>query len=201
MFLLEANNYQDGFEKVFEALKGIDDTFNTAAFIVIPWSGSLTYNTDSMTGHCKCYEECTPQELMTFLAPIYKKFNRPEPIVYLEIEHVDQTKTWVTKSNKANDLITSHYLVNGFEHSIVVIFNEKGAFPHNIAMRSTGILVVVDIPWWSWSKICHGFHKFSDRSGPRSAWAPDQGGRKQIFYGGAIVNSKKRIFKKFPKTK
>ena len=27
----------------------------------------------------------------------------------------------------------------------------------------------------------------------------NQGGRKQIFYGGATVNSKKWIFKKFPK--
>ena len=26
-----------------------------------------------------------------------------------------------------------------------------------------------------------------------------QGGRKQIFYGGATVNSEKQIFKKFPK--
>ena len=40
----------------------------------------------------------------------------------------------------------------------MVIFNEEGTFEHNIAMRSTGILVVVDIPYNPWSKICFGFH-------------------------------------------
>ena len=149
-FLLKANNYQDGFEKVFEALKGIDDTCNTSAVIVIPWT--LTSNTN----YCMCYGKYSLQELMTILSPIYKNFNRPEPIVYLEMEHVDQTRTWVTNSNKANDLITSHYLVNGFEHPIVVIFNEEGTFGHNLAMRSTGIVVVVNIPYNPWSKIC--FH-------------------------------------------
>merc|ERR1719219_1480398 len=137
-FLLEANNYQDGFEKVFEALKGIDDACNTSALIVIPWTDPH---------YCKCYKDKSPQELKAFLAPIYTNFNRPQPKVYLEKANVDQAKTWVTSSNKANDLITDPLLVNGFEHPIVVIFNRKGKFEHNLAMRSTGIVVMVDIPY------------------------------------------------------
>ena len=93
---------------------------------------------------------------MAFLAPIYNNFNRPQPKVYLEKANVDQAKTWVTSSNKANDLITDNQLVNGFEHPIVVIFNRKGSFEHNLAMRSTGIVVVVDIPYKPWCKTC--FH-------------------------------------------
>ena len=93
---------------------------------------------------------------MAFITPIYKKFNRPQPNVYLEKANVDQAKTWVTSSNKANDLITDRYLVNGFEHPIVVIFNQIGYFEHNLAMRATGIVVVVDIPFIPWRKKC--FH-------------------------------------------
>ena len=144
---IEYNN-QEGFEKVFEALKGIDDACNTSALIVIPWTWPL---------YCKCYKDKSPQELMAFLAPIYNNFNRPQPKVYLEKANVVQAKTWVTSSNKAsNDLITDGNLVNGFEHPIVVIFNAKGQFEHNLAMRSTGIVLVVDIPYKPWSRKC--FH-------------------------------------------
>ena len=59
--------------------------------------------------------------------------------------------TWMTSSTKANDLITDYFLVNGYEQPIVVFFNEKGEFHHNLAMRSTGILVVVDIPEDPWA--------------------------------------------------
>ena len=62
----------------------------------------------------------------------------------------------MTSSKKANDLITDHHLVNGFEHPIVVIFNKKGHFEHNIAMRSTGVVVMVDIPHDPWRQKC--FH-------------------------------------------
>jgi len=146
-FLSVAKNYQDGFEKVFEALKRIDDACNTSALIVIPWTRPY---------FCKCYKDKSPQELMAFLAPIYNNFNRPQPIVYLEKANINQAKTWVTSSNKANDLITDGNLVNGFEHPIVVIFNRKGYFEHNFVMRSTGIVVVVDIPYDPWKTKC--FH-------------------------------------------
>ena len=130
-----------------KALKDIDDACNTSALIVVPWT---------ISPKCKCYKDKSPQELMAFLAPIYNNFNRPQPKVYLEKANVDQAKTWVTSSNKANDLITDHQLVNGFEHPIVVIFNLKGRFEHNLAMRSTGIVVVVDIPTMPWYRKC--FH-------------------------------------------
>ena len=137
---------------MFEALKDIDDACNTSALIVVPWTFSRYRYT------CMCYKDRkkSPLELKAFLAPIYNNFNRPQPNVYLEKANVDQAKTWVTSSNKANDLITDRLLVNGFEHPIVVIFNEKDCFEHNLAMRSTGIVVVVDIPFDPWVKKC--FH-------------------------------------------
>ena len=146
-FLLEANNYQDGFEKVFESLKNIDDACKTSSLIVMPWAN---------TYYCKCYKDKSPQELMAFLAPIYDNFNRPQPNVYLEKANIDQAKAWMISSSKANDLITDNFLVNGCEQPIVVVFNEKGEFHHNLAMRSTGILVVVDIPEDPWMQKC--FH-------------------------------------------
>ena len=146
-FLLEANNYQDGFEKVFESLKNIDDACKTSSLIVMPWAN---------TYYCKCYKDKSPQELMAFLAPIYNNFNRPQPNVYLEKANIDQAKAWMISSSKANDLITDNFLVNGCEQPIVVVFNEKGEFHHNLAMRSTGILVVVDIPEDPWMQKC--FH-------------------------------------------
>ena len=147
-FLLEANNYHDGFKKVFEALKDIDNACNpSSALIALPWIYSP---------YCNCYKDNSPQELVAFLAPIYNNFNRPQPKTYLETANVDQAKSWVTSSNKANDLITDHCLVNGFEHPIVVIFNQKGKFMHNLTMRSTTIVVVVDIPYNPWSRKC--FH-------------------------------------------
>merc|ERR1719510_2138887 len=99
--------------------------------------------------------KCT-QELMAFLAPIYNNFNRPQPNIYLEKANIDQAKRWVTSSHKTNDLITDGLLVSGLEHPIVAIFNWKGKFEHNLAMRSTGILVVVDIPYSPWCRKC--FH-------------------------------------------
>ena len=91
---------------------------------------------------------------MGLIALIYKKYNRPQPIFYLEIAHRNQANYWVRSSKKASDLITSYPFVIGFEHPIVVIFNERSTFDHNMAMRSTGIVVVVDIPYNPWRKKC-----------------------------------------------
>ena len=102
-----------------------------------------------------CYKDRnkSPLELKAFLAPIYNNFNRPQPNVYLEEADVDQAKTWVTSLRKANDLITDPQLVNGFEHPIVVIFNNY-YFNHNLAMRSTGVVVVVNISFYPWATVC-----------------------------------------------
>ena len=133
------------------------------ALIVIPW----VYSDD----YCKCYGVLSPQEFMAFLAPIYNRFNRPQPTVYLKITHVDHTKTWVTSSKKASDLITDYFLVNGFEHPIVVIFNDKDTFMHNVAMRSTGIVVVVNIPYDPWSTKC--FHPSGNPDNDHYNWYND----------------------------
>ena len=152
-FQLEANNYQDGFEKVFEALKHIDDACNnTSILFVIPWQHTSVLW--SLPRFCKCYKERSLKELRTLISPIYNKFNRPQPNVYLEKADIDQTKRWVKNSKKTNDLITDSILVNGFEHPIVAIFNQIGYFQHNLAMRATGIIVVVDIRFIPWRKKC-----------------------------------------------
>ena len=51
-------------------------------------------------------------------------------------------------------MITDFNLVNGYEHPIVVVFNRTGFFEHNMSMRSTGLLITVDVPYVSWISNC-----------------------------------------------
>ena len=84
-----------------------------------------------------------------------------QPIVYLEKSQVQEAKNWVYNipKTKAADLITDFNLVNGFEHPIVVMFNRDGFFEHNMAMRSTGLLIIVNLPTYeSWRAICFSEH-------------------------------------------
>ena len=82
-------NYTSGVQnltKTFRDQTVIDDSFNSSALIVIPWS--IPENSH----YCKCYKDESPQEFMEFFAPIYNKFNRPQPNVYLEKANIDQAK-------------------------------------------------------------------------------------------------------------
>ena len=66
---------------------------------------------------------------------------------------VQETKNWVT-GPKTNDMITDFNLVNGCKHPIVVVFNRNGFFEHNMSMRSTGLLITVDVSYVSWISNC-----------------------------------------------
>ena len=130
-----------------------EENHTSSALIVITWLSNVL-------GHCECYKNKigTSEDLKAHIHDIYHKFKRNQPIVYLKKSHKEDAKNWVCdiipSTNKA-DLITDFNLVNGFEHPIVVMFNRDGFFEHNIAMRSTGLLIIVNIPTYeSWRAIC-----------------------------------------------
>ena len=149
--IFQAKQYKDGFAKVIKFLK--EENHTSSALIVIPWLSNVL-------GHCECYKNKigTSEDLKAHIHDIYHKFKRTQPIVYFKKSHEEDAKNWVCNiipsTNKA-DLITDFNLVNGFEHPIVVMFNRDGFFEHNIAMRSTGLLIIVNIPTYeSWRAIC-----------------------------------------------
>ena len=82
---------------------------------------------------------------MNHINGIYQQAQRSQPIIYLDQSKATQAFDWVTSISKTNDMITNSLLVNGYEHPIVVVFNCGGCFEHNLAMRSTGLLVTVSL--------------------------------------------------------
>ena len=128
---LQADNYMNGYEQVFDILsKGNYST--TQALFVIPWTERLGIY------RCECYRIGSIQEFENHVSRIYQQSKRQLPTIYLDKFHVDAANHWVVSSPKPNDMITDYISVGGFEHSIVVIFNSADKFEHNLAMRSTG---------------------------------------------------------------
>ena len=82
---------------------------------------------------------------MKYTNGIYQQAQRSQPIIYLDKSNATQAFDWVTSISKTNDMITNSFLVNGYEHPIVVVFNNDDCFEHNLAMRSTGLLVIVNL--------------------------------------------------------
>ena len=150
---LQAKNYKDGFEKVFQALSN-GNHYGSALF-VLPWNSYID-NT------CGCYKKDLgfTQQVMNYIDGIYQQVQRSQPVIYLEQSKVTQAFNWVTSGAKTNDMITNSFLVNGYEHLVVVVFNQDGRFEHNLAMRSTGLLVIVNLTYSPWINIC-----FSDNPG------------------------------------
>ena len=133
---LQADNYMNGFEQVFDILS--KRNYCTAqALIVIPWTES--YPVTESVSRCECYRNGSIQEFENHVSGIYHCSRRQLPTVYLDEIHADAAKNWVVSRPKPNDIITDYISVGGFEHPIVVIFNPDGHFEHSLAMRSTGM--------------------------------------------------------------
>ena len=143
---INAKNYKDGLQQVFTELDS-SNLSSESALIVIPWH----YFKRDM---CGCYKKKTMAEFIAHIDLVYQQFpHRQKPNVYMDQTQVQETKNWVT-GPKTNDMITDFNLVNGCEHPIVVVFNRNGFFEHNMSMRSTGLLITVDVPYVSWISNC-----------------------------------------------
>ena len=157
--IIQAKNYTDGFKKVFQALS--DGNYFESALFVLPRNifGSSIFG-GSENSNCKCYKEDLQLgfdftlQIMDYIDRIYQQIQRSQPVFYLCQSNFTQAFNWVSSGTKTNDMITNSFLVNGYEHSIVVIFNRNGRFEHNLAMRSTGLLVIVNLPFTPWIHIC-----------------------------------------------
>ena len=157
--IIQAKNYTEGFKKVFQALS--DGNYFESALFVLPrnlFGTSILGGSDN--SNCKCYKEDLQlgfdftQQIMDYIDRIYQQIQRSQPAFYLCQSNFTQAFNWVSSATKTNDMITNYFLVNGYEHSIVVVFNRDGRFEHNLAMRSTGLLVIVNLPFTPWIHIC-----------------------------------------------
>ena len=82
---------------------------------------------------------------------------RPKPILYWTEENEIESKNWIQNS-KDRDLITASRVAYGFEHNVIVVIQENDPqnFDINISMRSTAMLVVVNIPKEQLNNLCFG---------------------------------------------
>merc|ERR1711974_89550 len=136
------------------ALDRVFGEFRPAMFII--------YNSRKNKFKCQCYDDQTTKkaQVNNYLTPIFSQKNRPQPIQYLfpnEKNDLDETEKRVLNS-KDKDLITFDQMAWGFEHNLVVVFQEQDSqyFRINECMRSTGMLIVVQIPTQQLENICFG---------------------------------------------
>ena len=152
--MVEANSYQEAFYKAFRSINDQFASFNyqskineQAALIVISWDNSS----------CKCDPKKSMVEFEAFITRIYNAYidKRPQPTLCLDESNSEDVKGWL-ENPRVNDLITTFGVINsmerphGIEHNVVVIFNEKGFFQHNLPFQSTGIFISVNVPENPW---------------------------------------------------
>ena len=71
---------------------------------------------------------------------------------------VEEVKNWIKSHPKNNDLVTEYNQIHGFEHPIVVVFqdDDPAKYELNICMRATSYLVVVEMPTKQHRSLCFG---------------------------------------------
>ena len=159
--LVEAENFKDGFSKVFQVLE--DEFFGNYTPALI-----LFNSTDPKKEfNCQCYTkdisktEILFTQLKNYINKIFHQKSRcRHPIQYFGIineEEKHEVKNWVLKA-KENDLITLNNMAYGFEHNLVVVFQSQDPqyFQINECMRSTAMLVVVKLPEKELKNFCFG---------------------------------------------
>ena len=151
-----ADNYGDGFKRVLDAL---DQTFSD--YIPALFLFSYTTNGDVKVFNCQCYDGDNLASnfvlLKNYINTIFhQRNNRPKPIQYWGSSK-DKAKDWILKS-KDNDLITQISWAFGFEHNVVVVFQSQNPqhFDINSCMRSTAMLIVVNLPVQQLNNLCLG---------------------------------------------
>ena len=85
---------------------------------------------------------------------------RPKPILYWTEVNELESKSWIlnNKSKRDRDLITPSRTAYGFENNVIVVIqeNEPQNFDINMSMRSTAMLVVVNMPEEQLNNLCFG---------------------------------------------
>ena len=155
--IIKADNYSEGFAKTLEGLDQVFGEFRSAMFLL---SNTTTSN---ITSKCQCYDDQTsnrPAQLKNYITSIFPQKNRPEPIQYLftnKKDDQDETEKWVLNS-KDKDLVTFNGMAYGFEHNLVVVFQVQASkyFLINECMRSTGMLIIVQLPAQKLVNLCFG---------------------------------------------
>ena len=74
---------------------------------------------------------------------------------YWEDPGFEKVKDWIIDT-KGRDLIVDYEFFHGHEHNVVVVFQEdnKNLFEHNMCMRATYFLIVVNIPKCQFESFC-----------------------------------------------
>ena len=122
----------------------------------------ISFFSSDTTFECQCYNDQTTKkaQLNNYITPIFHQRNRPQPIQYLFKNIKDdqyEAEKWVLNSKDA-DLITFDTMANGFEHNLVVVFQSQDSqfFDINACMRSTGMLIIVQLPEIKVRHLCFG---------------------------------------------
>ena len=111
---------------------------------------------------------CHKNQLRSQINEVFREMKRSLPILYgFSKEDTDLAMSWITAtdSKKDCDLVTLSSLVHGFEHNIVVLFQcqDEQFFDANISMRTTALLIIVNIPTEPLDNVCFGkCHQGSD---------------------------------------
>ena len=178
--VIQCENYKDGFEMALQSLKQFSDNHTEYAMFVCNWG-----YTNCKT--CQCYqgEEPTNTEFANHVSKIFEKSGRSKPIVYRqetgvyrtlsggaqaghsgtqtfneqELAKIEEVKNWIkASSTKTCDLITEYNQIQGFEHTIVVVFQDQDPTKYelNICMRATSYLIVIEMPQKQHTSLCFG---------------------------------------------
>ena len=120
-----------------------------------------TPNVDVEVFKCQCYggDNLASNYVLfkNYINTIFhQRNNRPQPIQYWGSSKA-KAKDWILKS-KDNDLITQINMAFGFEHNVVVVFQSQDPhhFDINSCMRSTAMLIVVNMPVQQLNNLCLG---------------------------------------------
>ena len=166
--ILSAIHYKDALEKSLKGLQKVFQDFVPILFLISIYTNMIKRHGGQQHDwfNCGCYNSqmkpCYPlsKQFENHIEKVFAEMRRPKPILYWTEVNELESKSWIlnNKSKKDRDLITPSRTAYGFENNVIVVIqeNEPQNFDINMSMRSTAMLVVVNMPKEQLNNLCFG---------------------------------------------